>query len=770
MRFGLILLLTILATSLSAQTLKVRIFDETSREPLPGAMVFSKGVTIGVTDLSGTSKLNKADIIDSISILHIGHSDSTFAITMDMYEKGLNIFLKVQSSSTGTVVIGSSRYLQALELQTLSIDVIKSTELIQRITPDLAKAVERLPGLTIIDGQASIRGGSGYAFGAGTRVLLIVDNQPLITADRNDIKWNYVPLELAEQIEVVKGASSVQYGSAALNGVIHVRTAYPGKDPETFVSTFGTTYDKPRDASMAWWTGNRIPYQSGLQFRHKERLKNGIDLVVGGNVLRSVGWLNGEYEDRERISFRTRKIWKNGRRSAGIDGNVMHQKQGFFFMWKGTGADSYLPYSETTLLKLNDLWANIDPWFTAFDKKANKHTLRGRYYYTLQVGGEDWYPATNLISTDYQFQHNTKSKGTLVTGLSATQFFFDDGSFGGRHDGNFAGTYVQFDQPWKKFQFSAGARMELFRLDAMVVRSMPVGRAGINYEAGKNTFLRASFGQGFRFPSPAERFVNTNLDIIRIYPNPNLLPEQGWGAEIGVKQKIKIGEWNAYADVALFLTRYKNLLEFSFDQWGTFNDPLLGFGFKSINITEAQIGGVELSLNGDSYIGNWKVNLGGGYTYISPVDLNIAPELKSLMPYTKYAIQSFAADERGPETPILKYRYRHMGKFNIDAQSPEGFTIGAGIRAYSYMEKVDSVFVVFVPGLAQYRKENGGPSTIFDIRGGYMKNGHRFTLQITNVTNSFVTIRPAKPEAPRGFMFQYAITINRKKSNQKIPT
>ena len=86
------------------------------------------------------------------------------------------------------------------------------------------------------------------------------------------------------------------------------------------------------------------------------------------------------------------------------------------------------------------------------------------------------------------------------------------------------------------------------------------------------------------------------------------------------------------------------------------------------------------------------------------------------------------------------------------------------------MEKVDSVFVVFVPGLAQYRKENGGPSTIIDIRGGYMKNGHRFTLQITNVTNSFVTIRPAKPEAPRGFMFQYAITINRKKSNQKIPT
>ena len=55
-------------------------------------------------------------------------------------------------------------------------------------------------------------------------------------------------------------------------------------------------------------------------------------------------------------------------------------------------------------------------------------------------------------------------------------------------------------------------------------------------------------------------------------------------------------EWAASADAAFFLTRYKNLLEFSFDQWGAPSDPLFGFGFKSINITDAQIGGVELSM------------------------------------------------------------------------------------------------------------------------------------------------------------------------------
>ena len=129
MRFCLILILTFVSTSLSAQTLKVRVFDETSREPVPGAMVFSKNVTVGVTDLSGTSKVNKIDIQDSITIKHLGHADSTLAITSAMYEEGLSIFLKVQSSSTGTVVIGSSKYLQALELQTLIVEDRKSTRL-----------------------------------------------------------------------------------------------------------------------------------------------------------------------------------------------------------------------------------------------------------------------------------------------------------------------------------------------------------------------------------------------------------------------------------------------------------------------------------------------------------------------------------------------------------------------------------------------------------------------------------------------------------------
>jgi outer membrane receptor protein involved in Fe transport len=762
----LLLVSLLLIVHVHGQNISLAVFDEISREPLPGVAVLTpqqdKWIAIGITDLSGNVTFSASACAGSIQLKHLGHADTTFQCTYLQPEKLTPVFLKIAVNSIGNVVIGSSKYLQPLEFQTVSLDVIKADEMIKRITPDLAKAAERIPGLTIIDGQASIRGGSGYAYGAGTRVLLVVDNQPLITADRNDIKWNYVPLELAEQVEVIKGASSVQFGSAALNGIIHVRTAYPSKHPETFVSSFATAYDSPKNPLQKWWTDASRPYQSGIQFRHKERLKNGFDLVLGGNVLRSRGWLNGEYESRERLTFRTRKIWKDGRKSAGIDGNLMHQKAGFFFLWKNDTTDALIPFSDGTTIDMNDFWANIDPWYTVYDKHSNKHVLRGRYYYTLQVGGKDWSPATHLISAEYQFQKNFKNKGVLVAGFTGNQFFFEDSGLGGMHNGNMGGAYVQFDQPYKKWQFSVGLREELFRIDQLIATSIPVGRAGVNYQAGKNTFIRSSFGQGFRFPSPAERFVKTNLDVIYIYPNPELRPEKGWGAELGVKQRIQIANWKGYVDGCLFLTRYTDLLEFSFGIWDTVNQTIgnaFGRGFKSINITQAQIGGLELSISGDSDLGNWRMTTNGGYTYIAPIDLNRAPDLKGVFPFAQYAIQSFNSDESYDGSPVLKYRYRHMAKFNIDFDSPMGITFGGGVRGYSFMEQVDSIFELFVPNLIDYRINNHGPSFLIDARFGYVKGPHRFTIQVTNVTNTFVTIRPAKPEAPRGFMFQYAFNL-----------
>src|SRR6185295_1918190 len=102
------------------------------------------------------------------------------------------------------------------------------------------------------------------------------------------------------------------------------------------------------------------------------------------------------------------------------------------------------------------------------------------------------------------------------------------------------------------------------------------------------TYLRASYGQGYRFPSVAEKFITTTVGGLNVFPNTTLQPETGWSSEIGIKQGIKIKEWNGYIDVAAFRTEFQNMMEFAFGYYipssiktPTFADYFKYAGFKS---------------------------------------------------------------------------------------------------------------------------------------------------------------------------------------------
>jgi len=54
--------------------------------------------------------------------------------------------------------------------------------------------------------------------------------------------------------------------------------------------------------------------------------------------------------------------------------------------------------------------------------------------------------------------------------------------------------------------------------------------------------VQGSWGQGYRFPTITERFITTSFGVFKIEANPDLVPESGWSAELGIKQGIKIGK------------------------------------------------------------------------------------------------------------------------------------------------------------------------------------------------------------------------------------
>ena len=142
------------------------------------------------------------------------------------------IYLGGELKTIEAVVVTAGRRRQKVEEVAISMEILKPGLINNKALTSLDQAVNQSPGVFAMDGQVSIRGGGGYAYGAGSRVLLIWNGIPMLSPDVGDVKWNSVPMENASQIEIIKGASSVLYGSGALNGIISMVEKEPSTKGE----------------------------------------------------------------------------------------------------------------------------------------------------------------------------------------------------------------------------------------------------------------------------------------------------------------------------------------------------------------------------------------------------------------------------------------------------------------------------------------------------------------------------------------------------------
>ncbi|MEN9333546.1 MAG: hypothetical protein RLY35_726 [Bacteroidota bacterium] len=731
----------------------LQVLDNETDQPIPGAVVLLDQKAIGLTQWDGRLDMLKLPA-GNITVRMMGYADGQCRWDGLQTEVHVLHLLSIAKESA-TLLVSESLYGQSSKESTQSIVSVDGRDLMRKRTTDLSAALERIPGITVLDGQANIRGGSGYAYGAGTRVLMVLDDVPLITADRNDVKWNYVPIELLDKMEIVKGASSVQYGSAALNGVVHVRTLMPKANQEGMIQTYYTGYSAPGVAGAQWWgkaavNDEQAPHQIGYLFRVGEGNKR-FKWLLGGAVHSAKGFIHGEREQRQRLSFKTiGQLGKSQRIKWGVNGIVMNQRQEQTLFWLNDTLGAYS--SSTAMASYNDVWLNVDPWLEHFDRKGGMHHLKMRYYgsYIPRTGGYN----TGLQLRQLQYRYSIKTNGgfSFLVGMNASRFTFSDGALGGRQAGGFGGAFGQGNWSKGKWHLTAGLRAEMYGLDTLRVGPIPVGRLGVSFVLNDNNFLRASYVQGYRFPSPAERLVRYSIDIINIYPNPDIAPEQGWGSELGYQHVWQGEAVQASMDVALFLTRYRNLIEFTFGRWGTSADTLFGLGYKSTNVADAQIGGWEWSgeLNGQWKGMEWHGL--AGYTYILPVDLSLYSQGSGLWNYFGDAVKTWGNSDTA--NYILRYRFKHMAKFNLDVQRKQ-WGMGLGWRYYSFMERVDPVLEFFIPGLDHYREVNRKGTQIWDWRINYQPHEKwSCSLQIQNVFNAFYATRPAKSDAPRNISLQ----------------
>jgi len=358
-------------------TISGRVLDADSREPLLAVHVSANRSSGTATDLHGAFSLT-VDAGDHIlEFSYVGYSDQKMEITLrDGQTLQLEIAMNPGSEMLDEVVVSAGKYEQKLSDLTVSMEVIKPYQLSNQNIVSLDMILEKTPGFSILDGQPSIRGGSGFSYGAGSRVLVLVDDLPMISADAGDVKWNYLPVENLNQVEVIKGASSVLYGSSALNGVVNLRTRFPGSDPATELTLFGGGYMNPSRNELIWW--DRQPLFAGGSFSHLRKIGK-LDLTLGGNYFKNEGYREEDYENRIRgnVGLRYRFAKVEGL-SVGLAASAMYLDQSDFLLWQDADSGAYRQNPES-MTPLTGYRYNIDPEVEYSTRGGNRHSLKTGY-------------------------------------------------------------------------------------------------------------------------------------------------------------------------------------------------------------------------------------------------------------------------------------------------------------------------------------------------------------------------------------------------------
>ncbi len=750
-------------------TVKGVITDSKTKETLPSTSVLYNGTGV-VTDINGNYKLELDEGTHELTYQFIGYETIKRTVTVKANETlELNVSLQDFAQTLGAVVV-TAGVEQRIEEVTMSMEVIRPDLATEKGASDIQAALDQTPGVQIVDNEPQVRGGSGYNFGAGSRVMILVDDVPLLSGDAGRANWSFLPIENLEQIEVLKGAASVLYGSAALSGVINIRTAFPDDEPVTKINYMSGFYDNPRSLYARPWSTGNVPTFTSLNFFHSRKIGN-LDVVWGGNLYSDEGSTgpepggnNNNFEKRARTNLNLRYRSKKVKGlSYGVNSNFQSSSFAESLLILDTDTGFYTSFPGSQTLGASVKWY-IDPYITYAKNAFEKHSVKTRWFNNgnLNNNGQsnrsDWFFAT------YQYYRKIRAIDLDVTlGLVGSQTYSVSELYSGNADGTGESqaenqaVFLQLDKRFfERLNVSAGARYERFKIND-TEESKPVFRAGFNFKAAEYTYIRGSWGQGYRFPTIAEKFINTQVGPVRIFPNENIESESSSNAEIGVKQGVKIGEFKGFLDVAVFRQDIVNAIEFNFGAFGNTGNPFNDLGFKSINIEDSRVQGAEISLAGQGKIGPIDVTALVGYTYLEPFNLNpnaaIDTSGTSDITYLSSSIDS---------SGILKYRYEHMIKSDVSFRYKK-FTLGLTYNRLSWMKNYDRVFIDFdevgiLPtGLSEYRENTiGDPIQWMDVRMLYdFNDSFRLSFISNNAGNAEYMIRPLKNSNPRKFLVQF---------------
>ncbi|VDC33437.1 FepA family TonB-dependent siderophore receptor [Pseudogemmobacter humi] len=156
------------------------------------------------------------------------------------------------SIDLGTIILSAEEQIkQALGVSNITAEDLEKTP----VANDISEIVRKMPGVNLTGNSASGARGNNRQIdirGMGPEnTLILIDGKPVTS--RNSVKMgrqaerdtrgdsNWVPAEMIERIEIIRGPAAARYGSGAAGGVVNIIT----RKPEEFTATAGLHYTIP---------------------------------------------------------------------------------------------------------------------------------------------------------------------------------------------------------------------------------------------------------------------------------------------------------------------------------------------------------------------------------------------------------------------------------------------------------------------------------------------------------------------------------------------
>ena len=639
------------------------------------------------------------------------------------------IFLMVEvvgqtiSDTLETIVVTTERQPTTPFESPEAITVLNSNTLSSNVARSTAEALISFPGVWMQ--KTNHGGGSPFVRGlTGNQTLLLIDGIRLNNATYRygpNQYFNTIDVLNINQIEVLRGAGAVLYGSDALGGTVQVLTK-EGLFSEGGTEFHGSILGRILSGDMEQGgraqlelSKERISILGGFSFRDFGELQAGGDL--GEEAPSSYGEVAGDIKLKA-------KLGRNSIMTVAYNG-VFQSEAGRFDQVTQRGYQTYmfdpqnrqLAYARFERENQSQLIQKIK--LTAAYQNSLEGRVKQRQESTIVSNEED------EISTLSFIAETSSTFGKNWTAISGIEWYWDqvnsskiDEDIASGSRSNSRGLYPNDSEAqnialftshsftFNKIKINAGARFNYFDINILdetfgntsIQPTALVGNISALYKLHPQQAVTASINTGFRAPNINDLSSFGSFDSGIEVPTKELSPEKSLTFELGYKVKSEY----ISANLAVFRTQLFDLItrvESTFQASDSFEgEPV----FTKDNTARANISGIELD---GSYQIVPQISFYGNITYTYGQDEAKNEPLRRIPPLNGRLGLQFQKNQKfftGLEWWFASNQDRLSGGDISDHRIPDGGTPGWSILNWRFGLQLNDLQI------------NGGWQNIFD--------------------------------------------------------